>query len=92
MQQFETKKSEKSPYTRSDAEEPPNFHAAGIRQPNSASAEDKTKKRVLPPISLAARSSCLQQQGFANHLGSMIKTLGHSDLTVLSRDKKTHSI
>lgn len=45
MQQFETKKSEKSPYTRSDAEEPPNFHAAGIRQPNSASAEDKTKKK-----------------------------------------------
>lgn len=41
MQLFEIKKSEKSPYTRSDAEELTNFHAAGIGQPNPASAEDK---------------------------------------------------
>lgn len=89
MQLFETKKSEKSPYTRGDAEEPPNFHAAGTGQPNPASAADK-KERGVPPVSLAAQSSCLQQQGFANLLGGMIKTLGHSDLIVLSKDKKTH--
>lgn len=41
LQLFEIKKSEKSSYTRSDEEEPPNFHVAGPGQPSLAPAEDK---------------------------------------------------
>lgn len=41
LQLFEMKKSEKSPYIRSNAEEPANFHAAGTGQPSLAPAEDK---------------------------------------------------
>lgn len=58
MQVFEIKRIEKSLYTRSDAEEPTNFHGAGIGQPNPASAEDK--KGHWQQQQAARRSKVLQ--------------------------------
>lgn len=91
MQLFETKKSEKSLYTHSDSEEPPNFYAAGTGQPNPDSDKDN-EKGILPPVSLAVRSSCPHQQGSKNQLHGMIKSLGHNGLIVVSRDKSPHPI
>lgn len=91
MKLFETKKKEKSLYTHSDSEEPPNFYATSTGKPNPDSDKDN-KKGILPPVSMAARSSCPQQQGSVNQLRCMIKTLGHNDLIVVNRDKKSHPI
>lgn len=88
MKFFETKKCEKPLYTHSNSEDPPNFCAAGTGKPSPDSDKDN-KKGILPSVSTAVRSSCPQQQGSINQLCAMIKTLGHNDLIVVSRDKKT---